>query len=140
MKCFVTCSPEGGITPTILVEILAYLDQHNLFPRTDNLMPHLVTDGHDTRFHPTIVKYIFHPDHRWALSFGYPYGTHKWQFGDSEYGNGALKIQETIRKRAILEEREVLNLEPLTLQKTLTLQSPITLQPPLKLFNYDDDK
>lgn len=42
IKCYITCSPEGGITPNILVDILAYLDQPNLFWRTNNSMPHLV--------------------------------------------------------------------------------------------------
>ena len=63
VKCFVTCSPEGGITPEILVEILTYLDSLNIFPRGKNLIPHLVTDGHDTRLNPKVVRYIFNPTH-----------------------------------------------------------------------------
>ena len=61
---------------------------------------------------------MYNPNHRWYISFGYPYGTHKWKFGDSVYGNDALKTEETRQKRVVLVQQELINCNHLSLQKT----------------------
>ena len=75
VKLFATCSPEGRITPHILVDILTYLDTRNIFSRVENFIPHIVKDGNIMQLHLLIVRYMFNPNHRWELSFGYPCGT-----------------------------------------------------------------
>ena len=92
IPCLTRWSPKGSITAEILIDILATLDHHGVFKRSQGRMPFLLLDGHGSRFHPSFAKYIMDPDHPWAVCIGVPYGTALWQVGDLSKHNGTCKI------------------------------------------------
>jgi hypothetical protein len=78
-------SPSGGITAELLVQILQYLDDLNVYERTDNTpCPMLVFDGHESHLDPIFLGYINEKRHKLFVSLGVPYATSYWQVGDSE--------------------------------------------------------
>jgi hypothetical protein len=107
IPCMVAFNPGGGITATILTDILRSLDKLEIFPRKDGLRLFLLLDGHSTRFDLEFLEYINHSAHRWSVCIGVPYGTSLWQVGDSVYQNGQFKVKLTVKKEQILETRSV---------------------------------
>ena len=102
VDCLTFISESGGITGDILVEILTYFDQIDLFPRVPGgPIPFLVVDGHQSRLYPKFVEYINDHDHRWKVCLGVPYATTLWQVGDASEQNGMVKL-EWYREKAKL--------------------------------------
>ena len=94
VDCLTYCSPSGGITGEILVKILTYFDEIDLWPRTEGgPLPMLVVDGHQSRLHPMFISYINDKGHEWRVCFGVPYATVLWQVGDASKQNGKFKIE-----------------------------------------------
>lgn len=86
-------SPSGGITSDLLVEILKYCDNNNIYERREGgPVPMLVLDGHESRLGLQFLEYINDPEHKWYCSLGVPYATSYWQVGDSAEQNGMFKM------------------------------------------------
>ena len=106
VPCYVCCSPHGGITGTLLTDMLRYMDELALFPRTNDLMPLLLLDGHGSRFDLEFLQHINNKDHEWSACIGVPYGTHLWQVGDASSMNGTFKIGITKAKEELMAAKE----------------------------------
>ena len=94
--CLTFASESGGVNGKILVEILTYFDELDLFPCTPNgPIPMLLVDGHQSRLNPGFNHYIDDPHHEWRVCFGVPYAyaTVLWQVGDSSEQNGKFKSE-----------------------------------------------
>ena len=102
IPCFYGVSPHGGITGKMLADMLGYLDEKQVFERSNNTLPFLLVDGHNSRLSYEFLKYITGNDHKWKVCIGVPYGTHLWQVADSPEMNGAFKIGLTKAKREYL--------------------------------------
>lgn len=84
VPCFCDCSPSGSMTSLILMRMLEQMDALGLFPRYQGgPRPCALTDGHITRLEPPYLNYVNHRLHVWFAGIGVPYGTSKWQLGDS---------------------------------------------------------
>jgi len=76
VDCLTFTSEGGGITGAILVEILSYFDEIELWPRVPGgPIPMLIVDGHQSRLDPKFIDYINDKDHEWKVCFGVPYAT-----------------------------------------------------------------
>ena len=94
VECLTFGSESGGITGEILVGILQYFDEIDLFPRQrDGPIPMLIVDGHQSRLDPSFVEYINDHQHKWKVSFGVPYATNIWQVGDASEQNGKFETE-----------------------------------------------
>lgn len=103
IKCLTYTSKSGGITAKILVEVLKYFDEIDLFPPVDGIIPFLLFDGHQTRLDPMFIDYINDDDHRWKVCLGVPYATSLWQQGDSSQHNGAFKMEWSREKSNLMD-------------------------------------
>jgi hypothetical protein len=103
IPCMVAFNPGGGITATILTDILRTLDKIEVFSHENEKRPFLLVDGHSTRFNIEFLEYINDPAHRWSVCIGVPYGTSLWQVGDSVHQNGQFKVKVTQKKEQLLE-------------------------------------
>jgi hypothetical protein len=102
VDCLTFSSESGGISGDILVDILKYFDQIDLFPRVDGgPIPVLIVDGHQSRLDPKFVDYINDSGHKWKVCLGVPYATTLWQVGDASEQNGFVKT-EWYREKAKL--------------------------------------
>jgi hypothetical protein len=64
VDCLTYISESGGITGNILVDILTYFDQIDLFPHVEGgPIPVLIVDGHQSRLNPKFVDYINDKNH-----------------------------------------------------------------------------
>ena len=100
-------SKSGGITTTILTDILRTVDELGLYEqeRRDGIKPFLLLDGHQSRFGIEFLKYITDPTHPWKVCIGVPYGTALWQVGDSSQQNGRYKMRTSEKKKMIMHSR-----------------------------------
>ena len=100
-------SDKGSITGAILRDILQTIDELNVFQsyRDKGVVPFLLVDGHQSRFHTDFLKYITNNEHRWKVSIGVPYGTSLWQVGDSPQQNGRYKVGLSEAKKMFIEKR-----------------------------------
>jgi hypothetical protein len=105
IPCMVTFNPGGGITATILTDILRTLDKLEIFSRKNGIRPFVLLDGHASRFDIEFLEYINNKTHKWSVCIGVPYGTSLWQVGDSIYQNGQFKVRITQKKEQILLTR-----------------------------------
>jgi hypothetical protein len=80
---FCCCSENESITAELLVGMLATIDGHDVFNRSDGVPPFLLLDGHGSRFDLTFLEYINNPATKWNVCIGVPCGTSYWQVGDS---------------------------------------------------------
>lgn len=117
VPCFCGCSESGSITSQLLAAMLKFMDDLNLFDRSDGVPPFLLLDGHGSRFELPFLEYITCKDHEWKVSIGVPYGTSYWQVGDSTEQNGCFKMALTRAKRNLVEKKESWGLEG-TIEKT----------------------
>jgi hypothetical protein len=69
------------------------------------MTPFLLVDGHGSRFELPFLDYIHNPEHPWTVAIGVPYGTAKWQVGDSAEQNGQFKTQMTNKKQELMSKR-----------------------------------
>jgi hypothetical protein len=93
LKYLPLASPSGGITGELLIEVLKWIGDNNVFDRAEgDPTPFLVVDGHDSRWLPDFVDYITEPGTEWKLNFGIPHATSYWQVGDSAEQNGHFKM------------------------------------------------
>jgi len=106
VPCYVCCSPHGGITGSLLTDMLRCMDELQLFPRTNDLLPFLLMDGHGSRFELEFLQCINNKDHEWSVCIGVPHGTHLWQVGDAASMNGAFKIGITKAKEELMSAKE----------------------------------
>ena len=86
--------------------MLKYMDDLELFPRTDTLVPFLLMDGHGSRFELEFLQCINNKDHEWNVCIGVPYGTHLWQVGDAASMNGTFKIGITKAKEELMAAKD----------------------------------
>ncbi len=94
IECLTFCSETGGITAEILVKVLQYFDEKEVFRRTPGgPIPFLLVDGHNNRFDPIFLHYINDNSHQWKVCLGVPYATLLWQVGDSAENNGTFKTE-----------------------------------------------
>ena len=78
------CFGNGEITSEILVEILKFFDDADLFPHiAGGPIPVLIGDGHQSCLDPKFVEYINDEVHQWKVCLGVPYATTLWQVGDA---------------------------------------------------------
>ena len=71
----------------------------------NGLIPFLLLDGHQSRFHLEFLEYINDDLHRWNVCLGVPYGTSYWQIGDSSKRNGVFKMILTKEKAILFNTR-----------------------------------
>jgi len=105
IPCLVRWSPNGSITSDILRDAIHTLDHHDIFDRSNNKMPFLLLDGHQSRFEVPFLEYITNTNHPWMVCIGVPYGTSLWQVADSKEQNGSFKIALSKIKKEILSKR-----------------------------------
>ena len=96
----------------ILRDILATLDELEVFDRSRGQTPCVLLDGHGSRFGLPFLQYIVEPPHEWCVVIGVPYGTALWQVGDSPEQNGSLNMASVKAKRKIMEDKERMLLNP----------------------------
>jgi len=72
---FVRWNEKGGMSSTILKEVLETLDHLKIFPRVEGLTPVFLVDGHGSRFGIPFLEYINDEDHEWKVCIGIPYNT-----------------------------------------------------------------
>jgi hypothetical protein len=102
VDCLVYANKSGGISGEILVQILTYFDDIDLFPQVaGSPIPVLIVDGHQSRLDPGFIRYIKNGNHQWKVCFGVPYTTTIWQVGDASELNGRFKT-EWYREKANL--------------------------------------
>ena len=105
IPCLVRWSPNGSITSQILRDAVHTLDYHDIFDRSNQKMPFLLLDGHQSRFEIPFLEYITNTDHPWMVCIGVPYGTSLWQVADSKEQNGSFKMALSKIKKEILSKR-----------------------------------
>ena len=107
IPAYVTFSESGGITATILTNIFRRFDSLEIFDeeRSNGIIPFVLLDGHGSRFELKFLEYINHPDHRWNVCLGVPYGTAIWQVADSSQQNGKFKMLFSRAKRELFRSR-----------------------------------
>ena len=66
VPCFVRWSEKGGITSTILTDILREMDARKLFDRTDGRLPFVLLDGHGSRTECEFIEHANDPKHKWS--------------------------------------------------------------------------
>ena len=94
VDCLTYVFQSIGITGDILVDILTYFDQIELFPRVEGgPIPVLIVDGHQSRLDPKFVDYINNKKHPWRVCHGILYATTLWQVGDASEQNGMVKLE-----------------------------------------------
>ena len=98
-------SVNGSITSEILQDSLATMDHYELFPRSGNLKPFLLLDGHGSRFEKPFLRYVTDREHPWMVCQGVPYGTSLWQVADSSEQNGSFKAASSHIKMEIQRKR-----------------------------------
>jgi hypothetical protein len=102
IPCLSLCSPSGGITADLLISILKYIDNLNVFNRQEGgPTPLLIVDGHESRLDTSFLEYINDSTHKWFVSLGVPYATSYWQVGDASEQNGQFKMEMTRAKRIL---------------------------------------
>ena len=118
ISAFVTFSDSGGVTSSILTDIMRHIDRCNVFKRgdTDNFTPTIQLDGHHTRFGLDFLDYCRKPDTKWSVSIGCPESTHLWQIQDSSEMNGLNKRWTYHYKDQLLAFKRRMNL-PLIIKR-----------------------
>jgi hypothetical protein len=91
VPCFIATSPKASITGPMLTDMLKFMDNLDLFDRSNGKRPFLLLDGHHSRFDINFLDYVHSDPNRWEVCIGVPYGTHLWQVADSPQLNGAYK-------------------------------------------------
>ena len=99
-------SPQGKIRSEILTEALKYLDQLNVFERSqDGPTPFGLLDGHGSRLQLPFLEYInsMKPDEqsKWIFTLGNNNATDVWQLRYSCHNNGCWKMAMTVEKDAL---------------------------------------
>ena len=111
IPCFYGASPNASITAELLVSMIKFMDELNVFDRTI-AKPFLLLDGHHSRMSLHFLRYVNDPAHRWLVCFGVPYATHVWQPNDAEGLNGKFKLELTRAKKKYLLARGSPKFEP----------------------------
>lgn len=109
VPCFVGTSPNASITSVLLAEMLKHMDKFAIFDRSEGRCPFLLLDGHQSRFNVPFLDYVHHPNNKWVVCLGVPYGTHIWQVADSSQLNGNFKIWLTKSKKLFFDIKRDLN-------------------------------
>jgi hypothetical protein len=92
VPCFCCNSENGSITGELLVQMLAAIDELQVFDRQEaSLNPFLLLEGHGSRFELDFLHYINEDETKWECCIGLPYGTSYWQVGDSSEQTAALR-------------------------------------------------
>jgi hypothetical protein len=82
------------------------MDNHTMFPRGDSLPdPFLLLYGHGSIFDLPFLEYINNDQHKWTTCIGTPYGTNKWQVGDSPEQSGNFNMEMGKGKMELLQKR-----------------------------------
>jgi hypothetical protein len=90
----------------LLAMMLKRMDDLTLFSREDSLPdPFILLDGHGSRFDLPFLEYINNDQHKWTTCMVTPYGTNKWQVGDSLQQNRSFKMEIGKGKMALLKEK-----------------------------------
>ena len=112
VPCFCCNSENGSIAGQLLKEMLAAIDQLNVFDRSaTGLNPFLLLDGHGSRFELDFLQYINSVETKWECCIGLPYGTSYWQVGDSSEQNGCFKMALTRAKQELVTKKNDAGLE-----------------------------
>jgi hypothetical protein len=99
IPCFVCSSAKSSITTELLVEMLKFIDDNGVFPRScPNNTPFLLLNGHQSRTKLEFLEYINDNGHRWKCCIGVPYATHIWEPADSSELRSSYKIAVTKAK------------------------------------------
>jgi hypothetical protein len=85
VPCFIGCSPKASITSKLLRDMLAAMDDLEIWERTE--LPFL--------------DYVTNDETEWYVCIGVPYGSHFWQVADSSQCNGCYKMGITKAKLAL---------------------------------------
>lgn len=119
VPCYVTHSPKGSITSTILTDVLRHIDRIDVFPRGEtNPTPFLLLDGHGSRLEVPFLSYVNNPAHKWVVCIGVPNGTSIWQVGDSPQQNGCYKMYSSEYKKMLTSQKIKMGIFKLNLTKT----------------------
>ena len=69
--------PKGGITSSILDEVLHYIDSLDVFEITDVISPFLLLGRHNSRFDLPFLEYITDNQHEWKVYIELHYGMYR---------------------------------------------------------------
>ena len=78
VPCLTQWSPEGSITPAILMDILEILEHLKVFDRAKGRKPCLLLDGHGRRLVLDFLKYMIDLLNEWVVCIGVPYSIVLW--------------------------------------------------------------
>jgi hypothetical protein len=117
VPCLCMATPSGGITSDTLTLILQTLDKYGATERGPGVKPHLIVDGHGSRFELPFLKYVTNEETKWSVCIGVPYGTSYWQVGDSSEQNGSWKMAATQAKEDLVKLKLKRQM-PITIEKT----------------------
>ena len=120
IPAFVTFTESGGIDGWTLREIFPRIDRLGIYDsdRAKGIYPFALLDGHQSRFDYKFLEYINDPTTKWNVTIGVPYGTAKWQVGDSSEQNGVFKMDIAKEKRNLFNDRLDCFQQKLHLMKT----------------------
>jgi hypothetical protein len=106
VPCFLSCSENGSITSHLLAMVMERMDYLDFFPPSALQSNHfLLLYGHGSRFDLPFLEYINDDQHKWTFCIGTPYGTHKWEVGDSSQQKVLFKMEIGKGKMALLKEK-----------------------------------
>ena len=112
VPCFCCNSENGSITGELLMQMLAAIDELQVFDRQEaGLNPFLLLDGHGSRFELNFLQYINEDETKWECCIGLPYGMSYWQVGDSSEQNGCFKMALTKAKQELVTKKNDAGLE-----------------------------
>jgi hypothetical protein len=78
IPCMVDFNPGGGITASILTNILKTLDELSIFCRKNGMRLFVLLDGLSKRFDIQFLENINSTEHKWSICIGFPYGASLW--------------------------------------------------------------
>ena len=110
VPCFVRWSDKGGVTSTMLTDVLREFDARGMFPRTEGRLPFVLLDGHGSRTELEFLTCINDPLHKWVVCLGVPHGTSLWQVGDSSQQNGHFNVILTKSKAELVQLKSSLSM------------------------------
>jgi hypothetical protein len=111
---FYEASPNASITAELLVAMIQFLDDLNVFNQTI-AKSFLLLDGHHSRMSLPFLQYINDTKHHWLVCFGVPYATHVWKPNNAEGLNGKFKLELMRAKKSIYLHEAYQSLSQLTL-------------------------
>ena len=83
VPCFVSWSPKGSMTITMLTYVFREMDDRKMFDRTEGRIHFVLLDGHGYHMALEFMQHANDPQNIWTVYIGVPHDTSLCQVGDS---------------------------------------------------------